>query len=314
MQVFHYVADQLKEVELFEATSATTASEGTGAIFNDFDNPSPFDDSFASNLSFGSQTTQLSSTFGTVDEGVSVPEVDHAILESDRVEGLWNQHLVFDTDLFDYGEGAPDDNYYRKVHLLLTKNKDVVENISEMAERIFLIRHRNNWRLKDSVYDAWLIKNGRERAEFSRTHLAKQFPDLEKSQKKRRMSCSPHSCGEDLVENPVGRKKSRPSMLFQSSSEDDGDESPSMLSQSRIINTVPKVKDVGDIPESKPRTLLLSRFKSTLVDSSKISLISDDDTQTEEDEDNKDDILFSVMKFKAKVSSKEAIVLFSDEE
>lgn len=88
MDVFHYVADQLKDTPLFEATTKNTTLNGFGAIFNDFDNPNPFDNATHPGLSFSSQSTELSAANETLDQIISLPEVDHAILESDRVEGL----------------------------------------------------------------------------------------------------------------------------------------------------------------------------------------------------------------------------------
>lgn len=45
MEIFHYVADQLKEVCLFEVLQGNEARERTGSIYNDVDNEKPFADS-----------------------------------------------------------------------------------------------------------------------------------------------------------------------------------------------------------------------------------------------------------------------------
>lgn len=154
MDVFHYVADQLRDTSLFEVTTKSTTLNGFGAIFNEFDNPSPFDDATNPKLSFSSQTTELSAANETSHQIISLPEVDHAILESDRVEDLWNEDLAFNTDLFDYRGEAPDESYYEKVFLLLTMEQATLEKISDKAKLVFEIRLRNNWALGDTIYDA----------------------------------------------------------------------------------------------------------------------------------------------------------------
>ena len=295
MEVFHYVADQLKEIPLFEATTAAAASAGIGAIFNDFDNPSPFDESSTSNLSFSSQSTELNSTVDLiVEEGVSLPEVDCAILESDRIEGLWNEDLTFEKELFDYGSEAANEEYYRKVYLLLTESLAIVENISEKAERDFEIRCRNNWQLRDSVYDAWLIQNEKQREFFSKERLKNQFPDLEENQqKKRKRTSSQISSDDDLLRTIIKGKKTKRSELISSSSEEDSYESLSMLTQNRM-GKAPHTES-EEIIETKPKTTSLLRFRITIdVDDRIVSLItSDDETQTDDGtEDNKDDVLY----------------------
>ena len=68
---------------------------------------------------------------------VTEHEIDHAILESDRVEGTWNDHVLFDTDNFDYGGDSMDDQYLQKVHNLLTVETDILENLTEKLRSYF---------------------------------------------------------------------------------------------------------------------------------------------------------------------------------
>jgi len=276
MQVFHYLADQLKDTPLFEATTTSTTSNGFGAIFNDFDNPNPFDGVVNTNLSFSSQSTELSTVEGNLQNCVTVPEVDHAILESDRVEGLWNEDLVFNTDLFHYGNEAADDEYYRKVFLLLTEEDHTTLNtISDRAKRIFEIRHRNGWEMGDTVYDAWLIRNGKERKWFSKKELVKRFPALDS-----KSSADSSSSNEDVHETILhGRRRKRKlSMFFQGSSDDDyGSESPSMISQGRMQNKRNNNVNNEDALDVKPDAKSLALFSATVTCGQTIVILSSEE-------------------------------------
>ena len=96
MDVFHYVLQKLVDMPLFEseAIHEETESEG-GAIYNDFDNDPAklLCSQYSENFCF----SQLSSNVVTAD---IIPQeaVDKAVLEADRVEGIFYEHLYFDSE------------------------------------------------------------------------------------------------------------------------------------------------------------------------------------------------------------------------
>ena len=81
------------------------------------------------------------------------------------------------------------------------------------------------------------------------------------------------------------------------------------------MRSLPNGNSNEDATEEKPDITSLARFKTTNVSESLISLVSDDETQlNDEVEDSKADVLFSVLRFHPKKCVKEIIVLSSDEE
>ena len=316
MEIFHYVSDQLKEIPLFEATS-NLCQQKDGAIYNDFDNPTPFGDQVDHMLSFSSQNMDLlpvSESSTRMNDGslVTRTEVEHAIMESDRMEGNWNKDMVFNTDAFQYG-GEIDENYMSDVYTLLTTERNVLDELSERALEIFQIRRRNNWAIGDSVYDAWLLSCGYERPCFNKDQFLSNHPDLEipvtipteqpkttckftpvtPCRKRRRISSSSES--DSNTDTSEGSLSSLCLMPRESDDSEDakGDLSPSIAT--RMSQPI----------DRKPSPTELKRYTvSKAVD--EVLEISDCDS--------KSDVWFEVSKFTAPKKILEKIVISSDDE
>lgn len=86
MDIFHYVADQLKDVSLFESNMMDKTQKNSGrigAIYNDFDKESPFQNTSPMSL----EPTSSGSRFAT--DLVNEEDIDHALLEADREESIF---------------------------------------------------------------------------------------------------------------------------------------------------------------------------------------------------------------------------------
>jgi len=102
-------------------------------------------------------------------------------MEADKAEGVLYEHLQWDSPEFDNKSEYCDEEYCRKVYNL-AKNVggawskiDITKSALSMFER----RQRMEWAAPDTVYDAWLVRKGCERAWFD-THLfSVLFPDYE---------------------------------------------------------------------------------------------------------------------------------------
>ena len=173
MEIFHFVADQLQNTPLFSSQIATATR--VGAIFNDFDNENPFEavnDSSTPSTQFESESTQHPET-------VSQADVDYALLEADKIDGIFYEHLTFDTVNFDITSEMADESYRQKVYNIITEDSDKL-HMSEEIIRIFDMRERNNCSLADTVYDAWLLLNRRPRTWFPAELFSLEYPDWEK--------------------------------------------------------------------------------------------------------------------------------------
>lgn len=322
MEVFHYVSDQVKDLPLFEATS-NLCHQNDGAIYNDFDNPAPFGDHIDHTLSFSSQNMDLlpaseSSVRKADNSLVTTTEVEHAIMESDRMEGNWNEDLIFNTDSFIYG-GEIDKEYMLNVYTLLTTEKSVLDELSERAVEIFNIRKRNNWAVGDTVYDAWLLRSGYERPHFDKQQFALEHPDLDlpvatsseepkvickfspvaECRKRRRISTSSEDSNSDG--NTSNSSPSISSLLQRESDNEstEGGMSPSLATRSS--QNVDKKPSSADLKRYVPKKCLTKEPES--IDISDIS-----------ENDDKADVWFQVSKFEAPKKVLEKIIISSDDE
>ena len=186
MAVFHYVADVLKDVPLFDCESsavATAPDETTGAItehgsvYNDFDH-SPLDLLHRDQSIFCfSQTTNMGR------EGVQDTEdqVTKPIDVTYVARGTRDIRISLESTFFDNSSLECDEAYWEKVYKLLTNWDDSWEDleISVLAEESFRRRLHLQCNNPDSVYDAWLIKNGFERDWFDYQTFNLEYPDAE---------------------------------------------------------------------------------------------------------------------------------------
>jgi len=149
MSVFHYVADQLKDVELFD--SQTPNSIDTGAIFNEFDAcPSDLlEEDICEQFCF----SQTSNTATDEQDGAitSVRDaVDHAIMVEDAAVGVYGEHLTWETPLFDNETDMKEMSYMEKVYTLATDSNIGFDDltISKEAVNMFERRIRTNCRVR----------------------------------------------------------------------------------------------------------------------------------------------------------------------
>jgi len=176
MEIFHYLAVVLKDTPLFESIKAPQRRPTSGAIYNDVDfnigNLLTFDMSF-------SQTTNVEEN-DSEDENCFIPagSVEKSILEADDVEGALYQHLVFDTEYMDTTTRiARDEQYLEKVYAILTKDwPAIVSQMRPTTIEIYQMRHRNEWKGADSVYDAWLLSSKLRRRWFANCKFHALYP------------------------------------------------------------------------------------------------------------------------------------------
>ena len=188
MVVYHYVANQLQGVPLFESISEVEEDEfGKGSSYNDFDNDplqlliSKCNESFCYSQSSNSAGNDIEIT-----NIVPQDAIDNAVLEADRVEGILYDHLAFDSVCFDCTSEATDADYIEKVYRLASYDHDAWDNleVSEETVNIFEMRRRSDWHGADSVYDAWLLSNKYRRSWFRYDMFFKRYPDYEITRKR----------------------------------------------------------------------------------------------------------------------------------
>ena len=211
MDVFHYVASELRGVSLFDNVCRTSTE--TGAIYNDFDqlyNPMK---SKRISMSYSQPQTNGEDQQKNVNELVPQDEIDHAVLEAERLEGTHYEHLTFDSINFDCTSEHPDREYRQKVYnILKDEHQSII--ISKEAREIFEIRKRNNWSFPDTVYDAWLLMQQKSRTWFPLVIFEAEHPeytDIVKEVMK--------SIDETVVEPPTKRKRTVTSSGSDSSGE-----------------------------------------------------------------------------------------------
>jgi len=185
MDIFYYVADQLKDVELFDSEHKAKFSN-VGSIYNDFDRcPLALLHGNSDEMFCYSQTSNFTDDSNEND----IPQIlreplDHAIMAEDLHVGVHYEHLQFETPLFDNYSEVTDKDYVEKVYQLASDNAkwndlNFTKECIEMYER----RSRTHWDDPDTVYDAWLLRKGRERPCFNYHEFHIRYPDFEENQK-----------------------------------------------------------------------------------------------------------------------------------
>ena len=170
MEIFHYLAHELKSTPLFSCS--VEQPERVGAIYNDFDNENPFD-TVTSQFSL-SQLFEIGDNVSN-SQAVSEGDVDYALLEADKNENIFQEHMMFETDSYDVTSERPNKAYRTKVHDIITKEAKSL-NITDEIVKIFDRRERSDWSLPDTVYDAWLIVSSRPRSWFPYSKFISEHP------------------------------------------------------------------------------------------------------------------------------------------
>ena len=173
MDIFHYVADQLKTTPLFTCSSKTFRDRGKGAVYNDFD----FDSSQLATCS--TKTSAAAAEIQprpTLKELVPQKLVDYAILHNDNVTGADYAALAIDTEYQDCASNEPDEEYMRKVYKIVTEEWRNLEGFTEETVLIYERRQRCDWTGPDAVYDAYLLSNNERRTWFPYERFLRLFP------------------------------------------------------------------------------------------------------------------------------------------
>ena len=195
MEVFHYLANKLKDEDNFDARPMDGANNSnTGAIYNDFDS-NPLDLlGGITDMPCYSQSSNLrrSVSLDNVEEdAASKKAVDHALLEGDKHESIFVDFLTFKSDLYDITSPEPDLSYMEKVYRIATaqNEKDFEEEIeiTDEVTDVYKMRYRNNWQGTDSVYDAWLLVQGYKRNWFPYGRFHRKYPDAKETIERKRL-------------------------------------------------------------------------------------------------------------------------------
>ena len=256
MEVFHYVANELKDTPLFD--NRPEPARDTGSIYNDFDLSSVslmVTSEECAEFSFSQKVaTSPEKNSATIAEAV-----DYAVMDADVSDGLLYEHLVWDSPLFDNYSETCDDSYIEKVHKLVMDVDGCWSEItvSPQAEAMFRRRFRTNWEAPDSVYDAWVIRQGWERGWFDTHRYNVMYPETldvaaatqSPPQKRTKKIVPPTSTSSSEEEQPEdrqstpakGSRRTRPPRLVSSS--DSTDYSPVETSEEEDESAEKKDKE-----------------------------------------------------------------------
>ena len=176
LEVFHYVAKQLKDVPLFEGGNGNIDRE-YGAVYNcfDFDPASLGDDGDSewSGVPSSSQTVWENSADVLPQEAV-----DYAVIEADDRDGILYDALAFDHPLHDIENPIDSDIYMSTIFRILKGEwKVIFPMISEESLEAFERRKRIDWKGIDSFYDAWLFATDQIRDCFPLRKFNKKYPN-----------------------------------------------------------------------------------------------------------------------------------------
>jgi len=221
--VFHYVANVLKNVDLFDSRSVNKEDEMTGAIYNDFDsNPLDLLGGISSAPCY-SQTSNLEVTADLDSDAEVAPKkaVEHALLEGDKHESIFVDFLSFESDLYDITTTEIDLPYMDKVYKIATveDEEDFLQNIKidDYVTDIYMMRLRNNWEGPDSVYDAWLLSHGHRRKWFPYSRFFRKYPDAQEKIKKMQKKYEEKAKATNDKEQPTCSKRKEPHSDLRSS-------------------------------------------------------------------------------------------------
>jgi len=184
------MATELKNVDVFGDAdmeeTLTNEYEDKGAIFNDIDNGRDelFDREELTESSLVSQESPVPEAFQVVTEDV-VPE-KAASLAILGVENHYSYLYERDVPQCIYNGKSSSNKYYEAViYLALGGHKKCDLTTADYAR--FQLRYENNWDGVDSLYDAWLLLEGRRRAGFDYDGFVEKYPYWEKRRRERYM-------------------------------------------------------------------------------------------------------------------------------
>ena len=158
IEVFHYLAIKLKDVDNFDARLMENANDNNGAIYNEFDS-NPLDLlGGITDASCYSQCSNLTTNASVDDETDNIaPQkaIEHALLEGEKHESIFVDFLTFKSDLNDIFTPEADLAYMEKVYRIATaqNESDFGEELKIRKEvtDIYKMLYQNNWQGTDSV-------------------------------------------------------------------------------------------------------------------------------------------------------------------
>ena len=167
MEVFHWIAHELKDEPLFSTGSIEDEQPQSGAIYNDFDRENPFssddDEDTLLNLSF-------SQPLFTEEDDQNSNEIHDEINDEEPID------IFFESDNFDDYSEYPDRLYRHRVFQLLEKESHTLKLHQDVIE-VYEERYQNDWQGPDSVFDLWLLGQGRERSWFPLEIFEAEHPE-----------------------------------------------------------------------------------------------------------------------------------------
>ena len=175
MEVIHWLAIKLTDIPLFEENQGRLQGR---KFYNQFDS-NPLDlITNAKQCSFNTSLHEDVSDDDRADE-TFVPDeaLEKALLDSDRQTGILYNDTCFEHPSFDITSATADDSYLQKVFNIITVEMQQ-HPLSNRSKKVFEMRYRNNWTSPDTVYDAWLVTEGKSRPWFPLRRFLKKFPQI----------------------------------------------------------------------------------------------------------------------------------------
>ena len=170
MDVFHYVAERLNGVALFEDVQDNSIPPG-GSILNDFDrNPNDTDIWRKSEESNAAKCTEEIISINDL-----IPErlIEEMFLAADEADtARWH----YDHPLFDAEGDVNSFPYQYKVFKLVTIGMfRITLNIED--QKRYEVRYKYNWQKPDTFYEAHLLTSERRREAFNNALFEERFPN-----------------------------------------------------------------------------------------------------------------------------------------
>ncbi|XP_066926777.1 uncharacterized protein [Clytia hemisphaerica] len=174
MEVFHWVALQLKDVPIFSCPIREKTKDG--ACYNDFDNENPFssDDSDALEFSFTQPTA--AEEVANAQPGPSRPSSSSS--RSKTFEDVLDE-TYYMLENFDRYASNPDYQYREKVYKLLKEYREVRVPMPDEILKKYRQRYESDWQGADTVYDMFLLGKQKERSWFPYEIFEAEYPDYQ---------------------------------------------------------------------------------------------------------------------------------------
>lgn len=173
MEVFHWVALQLKDVPIFSCPLREKKKEG--AYYNDFDNENPFSSDDSDDLEFSFTQPSVTDKRKTS----SQPGCSRSSSKSKTFEEVLDE-TYYMLEHFDRYSPNPDKEYRKKVYLLLKEEADSLKiPLTNEIYEIYLQRHAMDWSGADTVYDLFLLGMQLERSWFPYEVFEAEYPNYQ---------------------------------------------------------------------------------------------------------------------------------------